>query len=58
MPRKPPAPKPLSTAERQARHRGRKAAAEAKMRAALERVQAAKTVQEARAIAAAALQPQ
>jgi hypothetical protein len=55
MPRKAIGVRPLTTAERQQRQRERKAEREQKLIAALERIQAAKTVREARDIAASAL---
>lgn len=48
---------PLTLAERQALHRQRKAKRESRMRDAMERAIAAKTLREARAILAAALMP-
>jgi hypothetical protein len=55
MPRKAEGLRPLTTAERQARQRERKANREHKLVAALERIQTAKTIREARDIAASAL---
>lgn len=49
--------KPLTLAQRQALHRQRRAEREDKMRDAMERAIAAKTLREARAILAAALKP-
>lgn len=57
MPRKAEGPRPLTTAERQARQRERKAEKVEAMRKALERITKAKTVREAREIAASALTP-
>jgi hypothetical protein len=48
-------PRPLTNAERQSRQRQRKAAQTAKLRAALDQIQTARTLREARKIAAAAL---
>jgi hypothetical protein len=55
MPRKAKGPRPLTAAERQARRRQRKAGEVERMRNALERITKAKTVREAREIAASAL---
>jgi hypothetical protein len=55
MPRRPEGERALTPAERQARIRVRKAAAETEMRLALERIAASKTFGEARQIAQAAL---
>ena len=55
MPRKAEGLRPLTPAERQARQRERKANREQKLIAALERIQTAKTIREARDIAASAL---
>lgn len=55
MPREAEGVCPLTPAERQARQRERKASREQKLIAALERIQTAKTIREARDIAASAL---
>ncbi len=48
---------PLTLAQRQALHRQRRAERESKMRIAIERAIAAKTLREAREILVAAIQP-
>jgi hypothetical protein len=55
MPRKPEGERRLTVAERVSRHRQRKIEQTESLRLALERVQAAKTIREARDIAALAL---
>ena len=55
MPRKAEGVRPLTTAERQQRQRERRAEREQKLVAALERIQTAKTIREARDIATSAL---
>lgn len=57
MPRKAEGPRPLTPAERQARQRERKAGKVEVMRKALEKIETAKTVREAREIARSALLP-
>lgn len=57
MPRKPEGDRTLTNAERQARQRVRKAETLTTYREALERIAAAKTIREAREIAASALTP-
>jgi crotonobetainyl-CoA:carnitine CoA-transferase CaiB-like acyl-CoA transferase len=55
MPRKAIGDRPLTTAERQARQRARKADRERELIASLGRIIAARTIREAREIAAATL---
>ena len=58
MPRSPLGDRPLTDAERQARRRERRAAEAERWRAALEAIESAVTVREARQIAAQALRPE
>lgn len=55
MPRKAEGDRPLTAAERQSRQRERKALKEQALIAAIQRIQAAKTISEAREIAAAVM---